>query len=437
MEILFTKKQLNKKTVGVAVSGGKDSMALLHFLYNRKLDLGINVVAVNVDHNMREDESLRDSNFVKDYCAKNGITFYGYSAKDDGITLKSEEDARQYRYACFQSAIKDGKCDVIATAHHKSDQAETILLNLLRGSGISGLKGIPKCSNNGIIRPLLYTDKAEIDRYVDSENVPFVTDSTNLATDYNRNFLRLEILPKLEERFPALNDNLLKISLLATEDDEYLFSLAKRYVKENNGVVTLTPPKTKAVFSRAVIYAFKKAGINKDYEKKHIDAIYDLFTSAKTGAKTSLINDVTAIYEYGKIVFYKEKERTEIIKPFSESVFESETAVLTVKAVDIKEVNFDKKNVHYIDKDKLPPSAVIRTRRDGDYFKAFSGAGKKLKEFFIDKKVAKRLRDNVLLIADGNNVLYIGGLEISFDLRLDKDSLNVLQLTYTTKEGEQ
>ena len=217
MEILFTKKQLNKKTVGVAVSGGKDSMALLHFLHNHKTDLGISVVAVNVDHNMRKGESLRDSNFVKDYCDKLGVTFYGYSAKNDGITLKAEEDARQYRYSCFYSAISDGRCDVIATAHHKSDQAETILLNLLRGTGISGLKGIPKCSENGIIRPLLYTDKVDIDRYVECENVPFVTDSTNLIADYNRNFLRLEVLPKLSERFPALNENLLKISLLATD----------------------------------------------------------------------------------------------------------------------------------------------------------------------------------------------------------------------------
>ena len=185
------------------------------------------------------------------------------------------------------------------------------------------------------------------------------------------------------------------------------------------------------------IYYFellKKAGIKKDYEKKHIDAVYELFSNAKTGAQISLINGVTAIYEYGKVVFFTKGEKTEFIKPFGEGVFESEDAILTVKAVDVKDVKFDEKNVHYIDKDKLPPSAVIRTRQNGDYFKAFSGAGKKLKEYLIDKKIAKRLRDNVLLIADNNNVLYIGGLEISFDLRLDKDSHNVLQLTYTTKE---
>lgn len=434
MEILFTKKQLNKKTVGVAVSGGKDSMALLHYLQKNKTGLGINVVVVNVDHCMRKSESMRDSNFVKDYCAKIGVPFYGYSADSDGVKLKSEEDAREYRYSCFKSAIGSGKCDVVATAHHKSDLAETILLNLLRGSGISGLKGIPKCSDNDIIRPLLYTDKVEIDRYVESESVPFVTDSTNLKTDYNRNFLRLEVLPKLTERFPTLNDNLLKISLLATEDDEYLFSLAKRYVKEKDGIVTLTPPKNKSVFSRAVIYAFKKAGIKKDYEKKHIDAVYDLYLSAKTGSQISLLNGVTAVYEYGKIVFYVKNEKAEIVMPFSEGVFESETAILTIKSVDIKDVSFGKKNVHYIDKDKLPKTAVIRTRRDGDYFKAFSGAGKKLKDYFIDKKIAKRLRDDVLLIANENNVLYIGGLEISFDLRVDKHSHNVLQLTYTTKE---
>ena len=437
MEILFTKKELNKKTVGVAVSGGKDSMALLHYLHDNKSDYGIKVVAINIDHGMRPIESLQDSAFVKDYCAKIGVPFYGYSASSDGINLRSEEDARQYRYACFDDAVLSGKCDLIATAHHKSDLTETILLNLLRGTGISGLKGIPKRSDNKVIRPLLYTDKVEIDRYVDAQNVPFVTDSTNLKTDYNRNFLRLEIIPKLTERFPSINDNLLKTSLLATEDDEYLYSLAKRYAKKQNGVVTLTPPKNKAVFARACICALKMAGVNKDYEKKHIDAVYELYSNKKTGANLSLINGVTATYEYGKIVFYSKTDAKTVEYPFSEGAYETDTATLTVKSVDKESVNFDKKGVHYIDKDKLPPTAVIRTRRDGDYFKAFSGAGKKLKDYLIDKKIPKRLRDNILLICDDNKVLYVGGKEISFDLRLDKDSRNVLQLTYITKEQEQ
>lgn len=437
MEILFTKKELNKKIIGVAVSGGKDSMALLHFLHKNKSDYGIKVVVINVDHCMRKGESLRDSNFVKDYCAKIGVPFYGYSADSDGVTLTTEEDARLYRYSCFYNAILDGKCDLVATAHHKSDLAETILLNVLRGTGISGLKGIPKCNDKNIIRPLLYTDKDEIDRYVNDENVPFVTDSTNLTTDYNRNFLRLEIIPKLTERFEALNDNLLKLSLLATIDDEYLFSVAKRYVKEKNGVATLTPPKNKAVFARAIIYALNLVGIKKDYEKKHVDALFNLHYNGKTGAQISLINGVTAIYEYGKIVFFVKSSEKNYERPFAEGVFETESAILTVKSVDRKKVNLKEKNFHYIDKDKLPPSATIRTRRDGDYFKAFSGSGKKLKEYLIDKKVPKRLRDDVLLICDGQSVLYVGGMEISFDLRLDNDSQNVLQLTYITKEREQ
>ena len=120
MEILFTKKQLNKKTVGVAVSGGKDSMSLLHFLHKNQAELGISVVAVNVDHCIRQGESLRDSNFVKDYCAKIGVPFYFYSADSDGVKLKSEDDARAYRYSCFNLAISSGKCDLIATAHHKA-----------------------------------------------------------------------------------------------------------------------------------------------------------------------------------------------------------------------------------------------------------------------------------------------------------------------------
>ncbi len=435
MDILFSKNELNNKTVGVAVSGGEDSMVLLHYLFTNAENLGAKIVAVNIDHGMRGEESAKDSEFVKNYCAENKIPFYGFSAKDSDLKLTSEEDAREYRYACFEHLIKNGDCDFIATAHHKSDLVESVLINLFRGTGVSGLKGIPKCSFGNIIRPLLYTDKDEISAYRMRENLPFVTDGTNLKSDYNRNFLRLEVLPKIKGRFPKMEDNIYKLSLLAEEDDEALTTLAEGYVTKEKGGAVMSVPTSKALFARASIKAMKTAGVKKDYEKKHIDAVYELYKNGENGDSLSLPYGVTATIEYGKISFYKKNKKEEGSIPVKAGVFETEHF-----ALKIEEVSFDDKIdltgedfTHYIDKDKLPKTAVIRTRKNGDTFKTFSEKTKKLKEFLIDEKVPKRLRDDLLLVADGSEILYVGGKEISCEVKVEKTSKTLLKLVCVPK----
>ena len=352
-----------------------------------------------------------------------------FCAKEDGVSLASEESARAYRYNCFSKVIEDKKCDLIATAHHKSDFVETALLNLFRGSGSAGLTGI-KEQNGYIIRPLIYTDKAQIDAYVTRENVPFVTDLTNFEDDYTRNFLRLNILPLIKEKFPQVENNVQKFATLLASEDEYLNTLATSLVDKNDDCVTIKFSDDRPILARAFIIALKLIGIKKDYEKKHVDLLCDLAQNAETGNELSLLNGVTAIKEYGVVTLYIKSEEIFTPCPVKVGSYEFLGAKLIIEKVDGNQLDTIKaQNAKYIDADKLPPSAVIRTRLDGDKFKTFAGNTKKLKDYLIDIKVPKRKRDGILLIADNKDVLYIAGKEISCALKVDSNSANIYKLT--------
>ncbi len=195
----------------------------------------LSICAVNVEHGIRGDESLRDSEFVKRLCQNWDIPLYSYSvdaigfAKSNGYTL--EQAGRILRYQIFDSLIEDGKCDLIALAHHLDDQVETVLMRILRGTGIRGLIGMKK-ANGSYIRPLLDYDRESIDAYVKDNGLEYVEDATNEDTAYTRNYLRKEIA-QLKLRYPNLAQAVQRLSASAAEADEYIqCNLPKIEVKE-------------------------------------------------------------------------------------------------------------------------------------------------------------------------------------------------------------
>ena len=186
------------ETIGVAVSGGVDSMCLLQYIFDAKKEYGIDVVAINVDHQIRAN-SGDDSAFVAEHCKKLGIPCFCFKVDVPKIAAEKklglEECARNARYKIFDEVVKKGLCDKVAIAHHEADQVETVLLNIFRGAGLKGAAGMTAVQGT-FIRPFLFTSKAEILKYAEEKNIPFVVDQTNLDSSYSRNFLRNEILPK-------------------------------------------------------------------------------------------------------------------------------------------------------------------------------------------------------------------------------------------------
>ena len=422
--------------IAVAVSGGKDSVCLLHLLLNNKEKLNIEIIAVNVDHGIRGKESENDSLFVKNYCEKLGVTLY--FKKVDAATfskenkLSLENGARVLRYEFFSEVLQKNKGFKIATAHHKNDLFESVLINLFRGTGLKGLKGIDAISNT-IVRPILNATREEIDAYVTENNLPYVVDSTNFDDTYTRNYVRNELTPLILNKFPKAIESVSNLTKLIAEENDFLEVSSNALIfnkGENLAIKTNGHP---AIVKRAIITAIKKCGMVKDYTKLHVDAVYNL-TTLETGSKITLKQGLTAVKEYGEIVFYTanldgENYDANAQIPFGEGEFTINGIVFKIQKSATKNFTNTKSGVNYFDGDKIPSDAVIRFRKYGDFFTKFGGGTKNLADFFTDKKIPLAKRDLIPLIATGSEVLVVLGVEISEKVKITTDSEYILKST--------
>lgn len=427
---------INKgEVIGVGVSGGTDSMALLHYLHSISDELDFEVVGVHIDHNIREN-SAEDASFVLNYCRENGIRAYKFKvdvpklAQERGVSL--EVAARDARYGVFDALVKKCAVDKIAIAHHMSDQAETILLNLFRGTGISGAKGMDLIRDGIYIRPMLFTDKKEILKYIDDNQIPYVEDYTNADTTFSRNYIRNEILPLIMKRWPAVIEKLVSFSKACYDDDEYInsqiiedaFILEEKTVKIPNSYF-LYP---NAIVSRMIFKALRQIGVNKDIERKHVELIKDLAINGKNGAKIDLPLNVTAIKEYDYLsILNKEKEKIVLDLPFKLGEF----SVKGFGTVEVKRTRSNKLEDRelILDGKKVPKDAIWRFKESGDTFEKFGGGTKKLKDYFIDKKVPARLRSITPVLASGKEILAIAGVEVSDKVKVDENSTAVYKIS--------
>lgn len=415
--------------IAVALSGGSDSMALLYYMLSQAEKYHFTVIALNVEHGIRGEASLSDTEFVKNYCKAHNVPLLSYSvnAKELVATEKIslEESARILRYQCFYDAINNGKCTKIATAHHLRDNAESVLFNLLRGTGLKGVSGITPSFENKIIRPFLTVSKEEIEQYILDNNIPYVTDESNFDTDYTRNFIRANVLPELKKAFPEAEKSISRFSEIARIDNEFLDLTAKESVTISDQKAEILLPLHPAILSRATVIALKSCGIQKDWEKVHIDSIIAL-EKMQNGAKVSLPKNVTAIREYDRIVFYKPYEKPHenpITYPFERVQFGKNT----ITATTIDPQNIDLKSGLIADANKIPSTAIIRYRKDGDVFTKFGGGTKKLNDYFTDKKIPQRLRDSIPLLASDNVVYVIFGIAVSDLVKVDSSTTNAIK----------
>ena len=422
--------------IGVAVSGGIDSMCLLHFLNSQKEKYGIEVVSINIDHQIRPN-SESDSNFVINYCKENNIACHNF--KVDALNysnthkLTIEEGARICRYGVFDSLLKKKIVDKIAIAHHKQDQVETIMLNLLRGSGLKGVSGM-EYSSNGYIRPFLDCDKSEILAYQSDNNIPFVEDETNQDTEYSRNYLRQSIIPILKEHWKNFENNILNFSKICKQDDTYINNsicydnlvFEKNLVKIPLNMFVLSP----AITNRLIRKALSHLNALKDIEQKHLKIITQLALESDNGTKINLPNNLMATKEYDYLTLHQKKSnKTFITYDFrlgKQKLFEKDVEIKKVRKID--KVTQD--GVHIVDYDKIPKNAIWRTRENGDTFTKFGGGTKKLKDYLIDKKIPSRLRNEIPLLTLGKEVLIVLGVEISDKLKVDENTKNYCIIKY-------
>ena len=296
--------------VGVACSGGSDSMALLHFLNTNREKLDIEVVAIHVDHGTRAND-VRDALFVADYCKENRIRFHKFKVECKVLARKKkltmEEACREGRYGIFKSLKDRGIVDVMAIAHHQSDQAETVLLHILRGSGLSGASGMSYVRDNYYVRPFLDVSKQEIMAYVYENDIPFVEDETNAENNYSRNILRNKVFPELRKIWPKVDENLCNFAKICKEDDKAIRSLmnfdAVLYGSKNIKIPVSYFLYPMAQVSRLLFDCFEKLGVDCNIEQRHIELIYKLATAGENGAKLDMPGEVVVHKEYEYIFF--------------------------------------------------------------------------------------------------------------------------------------
>ncbi|MCM1418265.1 MAG: tRNA lysidine(34) synthetase TilS [Bacteroides sp.] len=293
----------------VAVSGGADSMALLHLLYTNSEKMNISVYACHVDHHLRGAESDRDAGFVRDYCQKSAIPLTVFDADIPAAKKKHEsveECARRERYRFF-GELSERLSAQVATAHTASDNAETVLLNLLRGTGTKGLGGIPPVRGN-IIRPLLRCTRDETERYCQKNKIKYVTDSTNLSDLYTRNRLRQRVIPLLTEFNPSLIDGIARMTEAVYDDNLFLeqeADAARLRCRSGDGYdcsrLAALPP---ALFSRVVSALLRESGI----EPSHlgIEGCMEIVRAGR--GKINLRRDRFAVVKKGVFVIVTEKQ---------------------------------------------------------------------------------------------------------------------------------
>lgn len=415
MEILL--KNVNFKytnfegKIAIALSGGRDSMCLLDFLANlpkRKYEL----LAINIEHGIRGEASIRDSKFVYEYCQSKGIKLI--SEKINSVEYATENkisvetSARLLRYEVFERILSSGEADLIALAHHADDVCETMLMRIFRGTGIDGLAGIQE--REKYIRPFLNISREDIDGYVSRNNVPYVEDETNQDSDYTRNFIRNQLIPLISSKWENYRKSLLRLSKTAKEYADFFDKVAPKPCVEN-GEVSLDVNELNKCELPVKKHAIRKAicilsdGV--DFEESNLNDVLNLLNS-KNGACVHLANGLRAYKEYEKLVFVISNNITDSPKPFKKGEFEFAGKVWEIVPRTNETLRFDIT--------KIPTESVIRKRADGDIFTRFGGITTSLGDYYTNKKVPKRLRDEYPVIAVGNRIL-VTPIEISEDVR--------------------
>ena len=423
--ILQNKLFKRGEIIGVGCSGGSDSLALLHYLAKNQEKFDIEVVAIHVDHEIREN-SYMDADFVKEKAKELGVRYYKFRvdapkiAKEKGQSL--ETAARNARYGVFKTLLQKGLVDKIALAHHVSDQAETILMHIFRGSGVAGAKGMNPISENVYVRPFLNVTKDEILQYLAENHLDYCEDETNEDNSYNRNFVRNVLMKQIKSRWANAEQAIVNFASAVREDDEFINKqvYAEAIMTEDKLVKIPTSYflYDKALVSRIIFKAVRSIGIKQDIEKKHIDSIRELALSGDNGKRVFLPFEAIAVREYDYLTIYN--RHVEQVK-FQEELRSGEFDVPGFGKLVVKRVkNFETKEGQLVlDYRKVPKDAVWRFRQDGDVFTKFGGGTKKLKSYMIDKKIPVRLRDSIPVLASGNEIYAIAGVEISDKVKVE------------------
>lgn len=418
-------------TLVVGFSGGWDSMCLLHIVKKLSDKYGFKVIAAHLNHAWRGEESDDEEANAQRFCAEFDIRFRAERLDDD--VKQTEAVAHDLRYDFFRRTVEYNHADALLTAHTKTDNAETVLYRIAKGTGINGLEGIKefrKMDDMNIIRPLLNVSRSEIEAYcMDNELFPN-NDSSNLNTRYARNNIRHNIMPRLREINPNVENSLINLAEIATDNNKIIYELMSNLETQISlGEKWLTQNflRLNAHIRRHFVYNLLiKNKIEPSFQK--VQEVMNFISEnnlSKSGKTLSLSSNLSLFtshrYTYVLNGEAAEKLMAEVeVNGEGEYLFENDIKFI-MENYDKPIAFFPKKSAKFIfaDMSKISSPLTLRTRRNGDIIQPFGMQGKmKLKKYFINKSIPSYQRDKILLLCSGQEVLWAAGVGMSEKLRV-------------------
>ena len=397
-----------------AVSGGADSMALLWAMYLLKEKLGITLEAAHFNHNLRGEESDRDEAFVRDFCKTYEICCHVGRGVVTAGAKGLEAAARESRYAFLYSL--DG---IIATAHTADDNAETMLMHLVRGTGLKGLGGItPKTDR--LIRPMLTVTRREVLAFLEEENISYVTDSSNETDDFLRNRIRRHVMPLLKQENPSLAENLSATALSLRQDEAALDSLAEP-TTDVAALLRMEP----ALRNRALTKLLLSWGVPEP-ESGHVELLSKLLCSEIPSATGHFPGNIRIARQYGKLVKLEDRAHLPEVILNNPGITYVPRWGLTVTCTPIDSACEGWKV-------RTEGSLILRSRAEGDTM-LLPGGRKSLKKLFIDRKIPATCRDTIPVIADSHGVVGVVGIGPSRDRQENANLCITIQVSATAEE---
>ena len=418
-----------EKPVVVGISGGADSVALLHIL----VSLGYKCIAAHCNFNLRGDESFRDEQFTIDFTQRLQVPLCKISFETNKYAqenrLSVEMAARELRYRWFEELLNTYDADAVAVAHHRDDSVETLLINLTRGSGLTGLTGI-KPKNGNVVRPLLCVSREDIYTYIEKNGLEYVTDSSNSSDIYTRNFIRLKVIPLLEEINPSV-----KASLARTANHLYDASLiynhsieeARRVIIQSNrlsisALLSFPAPAT-ILYEMLKPYGFSRTVCESIFTvlEKDSGKIFYSSTHRLLKDRSDLLIDVLSGEDNRAYLINLEDDNVDL-------PVELKPEIVVIK--EDYQIEKDRKFA-YFDFDKLSFPLVLRHWQEGDWFVPFGMKGKKkISDYFSDKKFSLFDKEKTWLLCSGQDVIWIVGERTDNRYRIEKTTKRVLKLKF-------
>lgn len=439
----------------VAVSGGPDSICLLHILYVLQKKLGITLYAAHLNHCLRGEEADADEEYVKKFCENLNIQFRSKRVNVEKIAkernLSCESAGREIRYEFFEEFRKEIEAEKVALAHNANDQAETILMRIMRGTGLDGLVGIRAVRDSIFIRPIINNTRDEIEKYCEDNQLNPRIDKTNLETIYARNKVRLELIPYIQQNF---NKDIIKVlnrfSDTIKMENDYLSVLSqekfKKYCDINKEKVIISKEaflEHESVITRIIRLSLQSiVGNLNNFEKVHISDIIHI-QKQSTGKELKLPKDVYILNDYGDIIIRKNINKHIKVTNEEYVLYNGYNEIPNIKSKIHMTLSHGKKNVRYFgdefiqyfDYDKIKGKITLRYRSEGDRFTPLGMNGsKKLKNLFIDLKISKEKRDTIPLICFGGEIGWIVGYRVSELFKVDKNTKSILAIKFESEE---